>query len=63
MYSEARFGQGKAITRTPAMRPDFKQWFQRIMWLVAIWFLSIAVLGMAAWGLRVLMRSIGMSPA
>lgn len=45
------------------MRPDFKQWFQRIMWLVAIWFVSIAVLGMAAWGLRVLMRSIGMSPA
>lgn len=38
------------------------QWLKRVGWLVAIWLLSVAVLGLAAWGLRLLMQSIGMSP-
>jgi|GEM_PF-2348685 Protein of unknown function (DUF2474). len=44
------------------MRLTLRQWLHRLVWLIAIWAASVAVLGLAAWGLRVLMRAIGMSP-
>lgn len=44
------------------MRPDFRHWMRRVAWLLAIWAISVALLGVAAWGLRVIMQSIGMSP-
>jgi len=44
------------------MRATLRQWLHRLGWLCAIWVLSVAVLGLAAWGLRLLMQAIGMSP-
>ncbi|MFT0851759.1 DUF2474 domain-containing protein [Achromobacter sp. F4_2707] len=44
------------------MRATLKQWLLRAGWLVLIWAASVAILGLAAWGLRLLMKSIGMSP-
>ncbi|NLC37282.1 MAG: DUF2474 domain-containing protein [Alcaligenaceae bacterium] len=44
------------------MRATVRQWLQRAAWLGLIWVASVAVLGLAAWVLRLLMKSIGMSP-
>lgn len=44
------------------MRATVRQWLQRFAWLCVIWVFSVAVLSLAAWGLRVLMQFIGMSP-
>jgi len=44
------------------MRATVRQWLQRMGWLVLIWLVSVAVLSLAAWGLRLLMVSVGMSP-
>lgn len=62
MFSEEKYGPGKATTRVGLMRPDFRQWFQRVMWLLVIWVASVSVLGVAAWILRMFMQSVGMSP-
>lgn len=44
------------------MRATIRRWMQRLGWLLLIWVASVAALGMAAWVLRQLMQSIGMSP-
>jgi len=44
------------------MRATVRRWLQRVAWLLAIWVASVAVLGAAAWALRLLMKSVGMSP-
>lgn len=44
------------------MRATLRQWVQRFAWLVVIWVVSVALLSLAAWGLRALMQSVGMSP-
>jgi hypothetical protein len=36
-------------------------WARRIGWLLLIWSISVAALGVAAYALRLLMRVIGMS--
>ncbi|HZH56342.1 DUF2474 domain-containing protein [Yanghanlia caeni] len=45
------------------MRATVRRWLGRSGWLVVIWLGSVAVLGVAAWLLRLLMQAIGMSPA
>lgn len=44
------------------MRATAWRWLRRIGWLIVIWLGSVAVLGIAAWLLRALMRLVGMSP-
>lgn len=44
------------------MRATVRDWLRRLGWLAAIWVASVAVLGLAAWALRLLMQSVGMSP-
>lgn len=44
------------------MPATVRQWLRRLVWLIAIWMVSVAALGLAAWALRLLMKSIGMSP-
>jgi Protein of unknown function (DUF2474) len=44
-----------------AARPTARDWLKRLGWLVLIWLASVAALGVAAYGLRLLMRSLGMS--
>ena len=44
------------------MREKSKVWLQRLGWMLCIWVLSVAGLALAAWGLRLLMKSVGMSP-
>ncbi len=41
--------------------PEGKKWLSRILWLVAIWAASIAVLGLVAYGLRLFMNMAGLS--
>jgi hypothetical protein len=36
-------------------------WRSRLLWLAIIWACSVAALGAAAYALRLVMRSIGMS--
>lgn len=36
-------------------------WRSRLLWLAIIWACSVATLGAAAYALRLVMRSIGMS--
>jgi hypothetical protein len=36
-------------------------WRSRLLWLAMIWACSVAALGVAAYALRLVMRSIGMS--
>ncbi|CAB3654513.1 Protein of uncharacterised function (DUF2474) [Achromobacter denitrificans] len=36
-------------------------WHSRLLWLAIIWACSVAALGAAAYALRLVMRSIGMS--
>ena len=35
-------------------------WPKRVGWLLLIWAVSVATLGVAAWALRVIMRAVGM---
>lgn len=44
------------------MRATVGHWLRRVGWLLGIWVASVAVLGLAAWLLRLLMQAIGMSP-
>jgi len=44
------------------MRQTRAVWLRRIGWLLLIWLFSVALLGLAAWALRLLMQSVGMSP-
>lgn len=46
------------MNRTPATLPS---WCSRLLWLTIIWTCSVAALGAAAFALRLVMRSIGMS--
>jgi len=43
------------------MRARFRSWAQRLGWLAGIWLASVAVLGLAAWVLRLLMNAVGMT--
>ena len=49
----------------PASTPDDDRttasWPKRLGWLLLIWAASVATLGVAAWGLRVVMRWVGMT--
>ena len=38
-----------------------RRWAVQVAWLLVIWSLSVCLLGLAAWGMRVLMRAAGMS--
>lgn len=38
-----------------------KVWLARVGWLVGIWMASVAALAVVAYGLRLLMRAVGMS--
>ena len=37
------------------------RWAVQLAWLLAIWCLSVCLLGFAAWAMRGLMRAAGMS--
>lgn len=36
-------------------------WWKKALWLIAIWTMSVAVLGAAAYGMRLLMRAAGLA--
>ncbi len=36
-------------------------WPKRLGWLLLIWAVSVATLGVAAWGLKLVMRAVGMA--
>ena len=36
-------------------------WPKRLGWLLFIWAVSVATLGVAAWGLKLVMRAVGMA--
>jgi hypothetical protein len=36
-------------------------WPKRLGWLLFIWAMSVATLGVAAWGLKAVMRWVGMA--
>ena len=36
-------------------------WYKRVLWLIAIWFASVATLGIVASGIRGLMHMAGMT--
>ena len=36
-------------------------WPRRLGWLLLIWAVSVATLGVAAWGLKLVMRAVGMA--
>ncbi|WP_306565988.1 DUF2474 domain-containing protein [Aquabacterium sp.] len=36
-------------------------WVRRVLWLVAIWLISVAALGAVAYALRLVMTAVGMS--
>ena len=36
-------------------------WPKRLGWLLLIWAVSVATLGVAAWGLKVVMRAVGLA--
>ena len=38
-----------------------RRWAVQFAWLLVIWCLSVCFLGLAAWGMRVLMHAAGMS--
>ncbi|MGK5029666.1 DUF2474 domain-containing protein [Janthinobacterium sp. MDT1-19] len=35
-------------------------WWKRLAWMVGLWLVSVATLGLAAWVMRLLMRAAGM---
>jgi Protein of unknown function (DUF2474) len=41
--------------------PGPREWLRRLGWLVLIWLASVAALVVVAYGLRLLMRAVGMS--
>ncbi|MGY6270560.1 DUF2474 family protein [Achromobacter denitrificans] len=41
--------------------PALPPWRSRLLWLAIIWASSVAALGAAAYALRLVMKSIGMS--
>lgn len=43
------------------MRGSVRKWLRRLGWLAGIWLASVAVLGLAAWALRLLMKAAGMT--
>lgn len=42
-------------------QPSQPSWRSRLLWLAMIWACSVAALGVAAYALRLVMKSIGMS--
>lgn len=40
---------------------NFPLWCKRLIWLVFIWFVSVATLGVVAYLLRFIMRMVGMT--
>lgn len=38
-----------------------RNWWKRVGWLVLIWLASVASLGVVAYGLKLLMRSAGLT--
>jgi hypothetical protein len=36
-------------------------WYKRVFWLIAIWLVSVAALGIVAGGIRAIMHMAGMS--
>lgn len=38
-----------------------KPWWKRLLWLLAIWTISVAALAVVAYGMKLLMRSAGLS--
>ena len=48
----------------PASMPSDRtvvSWPKRLGWLLLIWAASVAALGVAAWGLKVVMRWVGLA--
>lgn len=43
------------------MQTTIRKWLRRLGWLVSIWLVSVAVIGVAAWALRLLMKAAGMT--
>ena len=41
--------------------PSHAPWWKRVGWLVVIWALSVAALGLVAWMLKGVMRAAGLS--
>lgn len=51
-----------ATTETEKQRPrQAGPWYQRVFWLVAIWFLSVIALGIVASAMRWMMHMAGMT--
>lgn len=46
----------------PPQRPGWRGWMKRFGWLLLIWAASVGALGLAALGMKLLMRAAGMSP-
>lgn len=63
MCSVEKSGPAKATIEQRGVRATVRRWLGRAGWLAVIWLGSVAVLGVAAWLLRLLMQAIGMSPA
>lgn len=38
-----------------------KPWWKKLLWLIAIWAISVAALAVVAYGMKLLMRSAGLS--
>ncbi|HZV61886.1 MAG TPA: DUF2474 domain-containing protein [Methylophilaceae bacterium] len=36
-------------------------WWKKLLWLIALWSVSVAALGLVAYGMKFLMRSAGLS--
>src|SRR5690606_18699105 len=51
--------RGVPLMRAPATSRS--RWVRRMLWLLAIWAASVAVLGLAAWVLRLVMGLAGMT--
>ena len=49
-----------ATTKGEQPRPAGR-WYQRVFWLIAIWFASVLALGILASGLRWMMHMAGMT--
>jgi hypothetical protein len=47
---------------TSEQSPGWRGWLKRVGWLLLIWTASVAALGLAALGMKLLMRAAGMSP-
>lgn len=38
-----------------------KPWWKKLLWLIAIWAISVAALAVVAYGMKLLMRTAGLS--